>query len=103
MQQPGRNRTIGPAPTQVSTPSPELSPEPLVDHLIENFDSMTNTPAAGQSFPQPVDRSSATVNPGDLSWELSSQKEDSIRAGDEFSLTLDLDPQIMPSAGSSLG
>ena len=74
--------TFEPLGPKVSTPSPELLPEPLADHLIETLDPI------------------ATAIPQDnLIWRLSSPPDGLLEVGNEFTLTLDLDPRSNTLSG----
>jgi len=104
---PAATETSGTVPTQASTPSPELLPEllpePLLDHLIETLGPITGTPAIGQPAPIPVVATAPPSPQGNLIWRLSSPDNGPFKAGEELSLTLDLDPQNLAVSGIQFG
>jgi len=100
---PDATETIATLPTQVSTPSPELLPEPLLDHLIETLDPITGTPDIGKPAPRPATETAPRVPQGNLIWRLSSPDNGPYKAGEALSLTLDLDPQNLAVSGIQFG
>ena len=95
----GATATSGTLPMQVSTPSPEPPPE----RLIETFHPITGTPAAGRPTPSPVAVTAPPAPQGNLLWRLSSPDNGPFKAGEELSLTLELDPQNLAVSGIQFG
>ena len=96
---PSTTEMLRTVPTEASTPFPERLPEPLLDHLIETLDPITGTPAIGQLAPSTVAATASPVPQDNLIWRLSSPDDGPFQAGEEMSLTLELDPQNLAVSG----
>ena len=88
----------GTVPIQASTASGP-SPEPI----IESFDPITDAPSTSQPAPSPLAATAPPAPLGKLIWRLSSPDGRAFNAGEELSLTLDLDPQNLAVSGIQFG
>ena len=91
----------GTVPIQTSTASTASTPSP--EPIIEGFDPITGAPSTGQPAPSPLAATAPPAPLGKLVWRLSSPDGRAFNAGEELSLTLDLDPQNLAVSGVQVG